>query len=69
MPTITLAQKRHELDQHIARKMLQIARDTSTTPLDLPERHTTPAGGDTTRLRGIPAIGRGVSGHIRGTRP
>ncbi len=26
-------------------------------------------GGDEERLRGIPAIGRGVSGEIRGTRP
>lgn len=27
------------------------------------------AAGDERRLRGIPAIGRGVGGHIRGTRP
>jgi len=27
------------------------------------------AGGDNHQLRGIPAIGRGVAGHIPGTRP
>ncbi len=29
----------------------------------------TPTGADAQRLRGIPAIGRGVAGHITGTHP
>lgn len=32
------------------------------------QRAATPAG-DVSRLRGIPAVGRGVGGAIRGTRP
>lgn len=37
-----------------------------TTPL---HRHNPTLGGDPRRLRGIPAIGRGVTGAIPGTRP
>jgi hypothetical protein len=29
----------------------------------------TPTGADALRLRGIPAIGRGVAGHVIGTHP
>jgi hypothetical protein len=29
----------------------------------------TPTGADALRLRGIPAIGRGVAGHVIGTQP
>ncbi len=34
-----------------------------------PKRYYAPAGGDFARLRGIPAIGRGVSGASPGTKP
>lgn len=53
------------LDQQNAR----IARETNA---DLPASPTAPTAtlpGDERRLRGIPAIGRGVAGAINGTRP
>lgn len=34
-----------------------------------PKVYRTTAGGDTRKLRGIPAIGPGVAGHIPGTNP
>lgn len=54
------------LDAEQERKLARIAMETGSSV-----EHVGPmrAGGDTTRLRGIPAIGRGVSGEIRGTRP
>lgn len=42
--------------------------DHITPETDQPTTPTTP-GGDTRKLRGIPAIGKGVSGHIPGTQP
>ena len=45
----------------------QAAHDAATTPADQPliMRHTA----DTLTLRGIPAVGRSVAGHIAGTQP
>jgi len=48
--------------QLVERVVLE-SRSHSSTPLP------SAAGGDTLRLRGIPAVGRGVSGHIAGTQP
>jgi hypothetical protein len=43
-------------DDHISPEVVDTP--TQTTP-----------GGDTRKLRGIPAIGKGVSGHIPGSQP
>ena len=59
--------KAHDLRAAQARLLLELARDTTTDNTALTYR-VTPAG-DERRLRGIPAIGRGVQGHIPGTRP
>lgn len=59
----------HEADRAIAKAT---ANADTTTYTDSKGPRTigprTPAG-DTQRLRGIPAIGRGVAGHIPGTNP
>lgn len=60
--------KAHELHAAQARQLIDIARDTETTDPTIKRYHAT-AGGDERRLRGIPAIGRGVQGAIPGTRP
>lgn len=56
----------HQLLQAQAQQLAEVLRDT-----DLPDERTyrATAGGDERRLRGIPAIGRGVTGAIPGTRP
>jgi hypothetical protein len=66
---ITLAQRNADLDHHNAAVLHRIELETSTndTPITTLSRVT--LGGDERRLRGIPAIGRGVAGHIPGTRP
>ena len=47
----------------LARILLEVGEPT-------PERLTSSAaGGDTSRLRGLPAIGRGVSGAVPGSDP
>lgn len=55
------------LEAQQAQTMVRIARDTGDVPL----RKIAPGSlpGDELALRGIPAVGRGVSGAIRGTRP
>lgn len=55
-----------ELDRHNAQMMLRLAREADD---DIPMRGGATAGGDGARLRGLPAIGRGSSGAIRGTNP
>lgn len=50
-----------------ARRIGRILAETGELP-DEPSAGAT-AGGDPSRLRGIPAIGRGCSGAIPGTRP
>lgn len=57
-------------DQHLEdeRKIARILLETGeAAPVQTVARAT--LGGDERRLRGIPAIGRGVSGAIPGTRP
>lgn len=57
---------RYRLEQQQARAL------TLHTPPDTPlptRTYTATAGGDHQALRGIPAIGRGVQGHINGTHP
>lgn len=58
----------HELATAQARLVLDVARTAEPTINFKPSVHAT-LGGDPIRLRGIPAIGRGVTGAIRGTRP
>jgi hypothetical protein len=56
------------LDAHNAKLLARVARETGNT---LPPRQApgATAGGDQRALRGIPAIGRGVTGAITGTNP
>ena len=68
MPTFPLQQKHADLDRHNAQLLIQIAQETNDTPLKPTIPGATPAG-DERRLRGIPAIARGVQGAIPGTRP
>lgn len=69
MPTISLAAKHAALDEHNAKQLRRIELETSTTDLPLTTARGATAGGDERKLRGIPAIARGVPGHIPGTRP
>ena len=56
----------HEIHEKNAQLIASIAREAEpSTPM---RPSATPAG-DERRLRGIPAIGRGVGGAIPGTRP
>lgn len=64
--SIILAVKHELLDQHNQQLRHRIELETST--LTTPIKGAT-AGGDERKLRGIPAIGRGVQGAIQGTRP
>lgn len=63
--------QRDEHDRQRADQLARIVRQADATSIDLADDK--PAGGtlpgDTRRLRGIPAIGYGVSGAIPGTRP
>jgi hypothetical protein len=67
-PTSTiLAIKHAALTTHFARERVRIALETTT---DEPTPgHVYSFLGDERKLRGIPAIGRGVQGAIPGTRP
>jgi hypothetical protein len=67
MPTFSLQQKHADLDHHNAQLILEVARDTGTTPIT--ETKVLSLIGDEQQLRGIPAIGRGVQGCITGTAP
>jgi hypothetical protein len=59
----------HELAAAQAQQILELARTTTDPTITFkPTIHVT-LGGDPIRLRGIPAIGHGVTGAIRGTRP
>ena len=68
MASLLLVVKHEQEARHAAEQMRRIAYETATTPLDN-EVHRTTAGGDERKLRGIPAIGRGVAGAIAGTIP
>jgi len=63
---ILLAVKHAQLEQEHARTLARIAVETAS---DVPVGYAT-AGGDTQRLRGLPAVGPGCGGGaIPGTRP
>ena len=53
---------------HDERRIARIVIETGGTAPD-PKHAGATAPGDTRKLRGIPAIGRGVGGAIPGTRP
>ncbi len=66
---IILALKHHQQCVDQAALMVEIVRDLNLDdPYPVIATGVT-AGGDERRLRGIPAIGRGVSGAIPGTKP
>lgn len=64
---ISLALKHRQLAQHQAEQLARIAQETQDEIFTRPSFAT--AGGDERKLRGIPAIGRGVPGCIPGTSP
>jgi len=67
VPTFSLNQKHADLDAHNAETMIRLARETGDTPTR--DFKILSLIGDELQLRGIPAIGRGVAGHIAGTNP
>lgn len=67
MATFSLAAKRALEDAHHAKMLKQFALEDDAPMLGRPARASDAA--DERTLRGIPAIGRGVSGAIPGTRP
>lgn len=67
MASLLLVVKHEQEARHAAERMRRIELETSTTPTSLVMGAT--AGGDERKLRGIPAIGRGVAGAIAGTIP
>lgn len=58
----------HLRKQHHAQDQANIDRATRHNTLD-DKTYVTTLAGDTRKLRGIPAIGRGVTGAIPGTTP
>lgn len=66
MPTFSLVQKWADLDQHNAKVLAQIVRETSG---DAPKLTVLSLLGDERQLRGIPSIGRGVTGAMMGSIP
>lgn len=66
MPSIALAIVRRQLDERYAKMLVHFARETGHAQ---PERFQSKLPGDTRALRGIPAIGPGVTGAIPGTSP
>lgn len=52
-----------------AKNALLIARLALEAEPDVPMRASVTPAGDERRLRGIPAIGRGVAGAVPGSRP
>jgi hypothetical protein len=66
MPTFTLQHRHAELDAHNQRTTTRIEAETH---IDNRTHAGATAGGDQRKLRGIPAIARGVTGAIPGTSP
>ena len=55
-------------DRVLASKLLRAMR--AGAPMEIPEPvYASKLPGDTEALRGVPAIGRGVSGAVKGSRP
>lgn len=57
----------HQLLQAQADQLATVLQEADTTEHE--HRYRTTAAGDERKLRGIPAIGRGVTGAIPGTSP
>lgn len=71
MASILLVVKHAQQEVEDARNMHRIEMETATSP-ETAEGKTAKgatAGGDSRKLRGIPAIGKSVSGAIPGTSP
>jgi len=62
---LSLALARVRLQQNLSHQLLELARETG---MELPAAGAT-AAGDPAKLRGIPCVGRGIGGGMRGTRP
>jgi hypothetical protein len=62
---LLIAVTRVRLQVNLSNQLAELARETG---LELPAAGAT-AAGDPQRLRGIPCVGRGISGGIRDTRP
>ncbi len=67
--SILLVVKHAMLDEHNAQTMKRIAQDTATSDTPIRTAQGVTAGGDERRLRGIPALARGVGGAVNGSRP
>lgn len=65
----TWTTKAHQLRQHQADILAEILLDVDPQTLEREHRYIATAAGDERKLRGIPAIGRGVQGCIPGTSP
>ena len=63
----TWTSRAHDLRTHQAMQLATVLNEVDTQTLERAYRTT--AGGDERKLRGIPAIGRSVSGAIPGTIP
>jgi hypothetical protein len=59
----------HQLQQEQARILAEALQHLNPDDPELARRYTTTLAGDERKLRGIPALGRGVGGAINGTRP
>jgi hypothetical protein len=69
LATFTLALRHHEEAVRAAKLMAKIALETGEAPMHANDPRATLAG-DRARLRGLPAIGRGIGqGAIRGSVP
>lgn len=66
MATFLIVVRNQRLDAENARRLARIARETGQA---LPRKPPPGSAADALTLRGIPAVGRGVSGQIRGTQP
>src|SRR4051812_8010723 len=70
VPTFSLAAKRAALEAQQVKTLARILAETDPAAIRWPEGSPgATAGGDSRRLRGIPAIGRGCSGAVAGSDP
>ncbi len=58
-----------EADRRKLNKILRAVGADESEPADRRHRYTATTAGDAGKLRGLPCIGNGVSGHIPGTQP
>jgi len=69
MSWTTKAHQLHTVQAQQVAAILQALDPNDTRTFDDAKTYIATAGGDEQKLRGIPAIGRGVSGCIPGTSP